>query len=81
VSYQHFKKDTLSTALQLVTKGYFMGSIDLKDGYYSVPIHEEQHKFLRFCWNEQLYQFNALPNGLALAPRKFTKLLKPVFAK
>ena len=28
----------------------------------------------------QVWQFDAMPNGLALAPRKFTKLLKPVFA-
>ena len=31
-------------------------------------------------WDRQLWQFDCLPNGLALAPRKFTKLLKPVFA-
>ena len=31
-------------------------------------------------WEGQLWQFNCMPNGLALAPRKFTKLMKPVFA-
>ena len=57
-----------------------MASIDLKDAYYSVPIDEQNIKFLRFMWDGQLWQVDFLPNGLALAPRKFTKLLKPVFA-
>lgn len=80
VSYYHFKMDTLVTALELISKGCFMASIDLKDAYYSVPILETHKKFLRFEWQNTLYQFNAMPNGLALAPRTFTKLLKPVFA-
>ena len=29
----------------------------------------------------QFWQYDCMPNGLALAPRKFTKLIKPVFAK
>ena len=81
VTYHHFKMDTLAQALQLITKDCFMASIDLKDAYYSVPVDPEHKKYLRFEWNENLYEFNALPNGLALAPRKFTRLLKPVFAK
>lgn len=80
VSYHHFKMDTLKTALKLITKNCYMASIDLKDAYYSVPVHEHYKKFLRFQWGGQLYEYNALPNGLALAPRQFTKLLKPVFS-
>ena len=41
----------------------------------------QDKKFLKFWWKVTLYQFNAMPNGLALAPRKFTKPLKPVYAK
>ena len=39
IPYKHFKMDSLQTALQLVTPGCFMTSVDLKDAYYSVPIH------------------------------------------
>lgn len=80
IVYHHFKMDTLNCALKLITKNCFMTSIDLKDAYYSVPIAEGDRKFLRFWWGAQLYEFNCLPNGLSLAPRKFTKLLKPVFS-
>ena len=80
VTYHHFKMDTLATALALVSKNCFMASLDLKDAYYSVPIHLEHRKLLRFEWKGCVYEYNALPNGLALAPRLFTKLMKPVFA-
>ena len=80
VSYCHFKMDSLSTALSLISKNCFMASIDLKDAYYSVPIFSEHKKYLRFTWINNLFEFNVLPNGLSPGPRWFTKLLKPVFA-
>ena len=38
IKYQHFKMDTLESALNLVTEGCNMASIDWKDAYYSVSI-------------------------------------------
>ena len=80
VTYHHFKMDTLATALTLITKDCFMASLDLKDAYYSVPIFDEHRKWLRFQWKGRLFEYNALPNRLASAPRLFTKLMKPVYA-
>jgi len=80
VDYHHFKMDTVHTCVALMTRGCFMASLDLRDAYYSVPIHTDHQKYLKFIWNEQLYKFVCLPNGLASAPRIFTKLLKPVYA-
>ena len=79
VEYHHFKMDTLETAVNMMKPGCFMASIDLKDAYYSVPICIEHQKFLKFEFNDQLYQFTCMPNGLSCAPRLFTKLLKPVY--
>ena len=56
-----------------------MTSIVLKDAYYSVPIAKSHQKYLKFEWNNMLYKFTCFPNGLAFCPRKFTKLMKPVF--
>ena len=80
IAYHHFKMDTFDTAVQLITPGCYMASIDLRDAYYTVPIAESHRKYLRFMWKGSLWQFKAMPNGLASAPRIFTKLLKPVFA-
>ena len=72
--------DTLQSAIRLMTPNCYMASVDLRDAYYSVPIHNEDQKYLRFGWNSKLFQFTCLPNGLACAPRLFTKILKPVYA-
>ena len=80
VTYKHFKMENLNSVLNLIERDCFMASIDLQDAYYSVNIHKQYRKFLKFIWNDQLYQFTCLPNGLSSAPRWFTKLLKPVFS-
>ena len=80
VEYKHFKMDTLKTAITLMKRNCWFGSIDLKDAYFSVPIAFEYRKYLRFEFDGRLYQFTCFPNGLCEAPRKFTKLLKVVFS-
>ena len=80
IEYLHFKMDTLHTAVKLIRPNCYFASIDLKDAYYSVPVRPGDRKFLKFFWGEQLYQFTCLAQGLAPAPRLFTKIMKPVFA-
>ena len=74
----HFKMETLEAAISLMKEGCYFTSIDLKDAYFSVSIHPEFRKFFRFRFNEDLYEFVALPQGFKESPRIFTKLLKPI---
>ena len=62
-------------------KSDLMVKVDLKDTYMTVPIHHQDSKFLRFSWEQKVFQFRSLPFGLASAPRKFTKLLRPLLAR
>ena len=80
VEYHHFKMDTIQSVINMMTKNCYMASVDLKDAYYSIPVHTEDRKYLRFKWGSSLFQFTCLPNGLSEAPRKFTKILKVPFA-
>lgn len=80
IQYCHFKMETLQSAVRLMTPNCYMATIDLKDAYYSVPIKLDHQKYLSFCWRDSIYKFVCFPNGLSLCPRKFTKLLKPLFA-
>ena len=80
IEYQHFKMESLTCAIQLMKKNCYMASIDLTDAYYTVPVAVEHRKYLRFFWRNRLFQYTCLPNGLASAPRYFTKLLKPVYS-
>ena len=81
VVYHHFKMNSFERVVSLVKNGIFMASVDLRHAYYSVHIAEEHQKYLCFKWGDKIFQYTCLPNGLASAPRLFTKLLKPVFAK
>ena len=79
VVYRKFKMDTLKTVLNLIFPNAFMASVDLRDAYFTVPIHSSHQKYLKFYWQDKLYKFKACPNGYSAAPRVFTKLLKPFF--
>ena len=73
--------ESIHTILELVTPGCWMASIDLKDGYYSVKIHPQSQKYLKFIYMNQLFMYTAYPNGLSSCPRKFTKLIKPFLSE
>ena len=81
VVYQHFKMDSLNTAINLMSKNCYMASIDWKDAYYSFSIATSYRKFLCFEWRGQLYHFTCFPNGLSSAPRLFTKITKVLFSE
>lgn len=53
-----------------------MCKIDLKGALFSVPLHKDSQKLVRFLWEEDLYEFLCQCFGLELAPRIFLKLLK-----
>ena len=74
----HFKMESLNNAINLMTQDCFFASIDLKDAYFSVNIHEASRKFFRFRFQGILYEFKGLPQGYKHSPRIFTKLCKPI---
>ncbi|XP_068742111.1 uncharacterized protein [Montipora capricornis] len=77
----HFKMENIQMAMNFVSLGDYMVSLDLKDAYFSVPIFRPHCKYLRFIWRDQRYEFTCLPFGYSLAPRVFTKIFKPVVAQ
>ena len=77
---EHFKMEDIRSVKDLLVRGDYMCKLDLKDAYLSVPISTAHRKYLQFQWQGVTYHYNALPFGLATAPRVFTKLLKPVLA-
>lgn len=60
----------------MLKEGDYMCKIDLKDAYFSVLLHKDFRKYLRFHWKGNLFEFLCLCFDLGPAPRIFTKLLK-----
>ena len=80
VEYHHFKMENLKSTITLMSPKCYMATMDLKDAYYSLSLDKGKRKYLRFAWNNYLFQFTCLPNGLSSAPRILTKLMKPVYS-
>ena len=78
VDYQHFKIEWLQNVLELIRPGVYMVSINLKDVFYSVPVHKNHQAYLKFFVDEYL-KFVCMPNGYAPAMQIFTKLSKMLF--
>ena len=48
-------------ALNSISPGDYMVSVDLKDAYFSVPIFQPHRRFLRFLWSSRRFEFTCLP--------------------
>ena len=57
----HFRMFTTSSVLSSVEKGDYAFKIDLQDAYFHVPIHPSSRKYLRFAFENRVYQFQVLP--------------------
>ena len=76
ISYKHFKMEGLNLLQNMLQTGEYMCKLDLKDAYFCVPLKTESRKYVRFQWEETLYEHLFLGFGLGPAPLIFTEILK-----
>lgn len=81
IETDHFKLEDYKVACKLISPNWFMGKLDLQDAYYTIPIQDKYKKYLRFTFENNLYEFNCLPFGLNTAPYVFTKIMKPIISQ
>ena len=79
VEYKYFKMKSLEDVFKIIKKDVCMASVDLKDAFFTIPVHILHQKYFKFEWFNQFYKFLGMPNGYSDAMRIFTKMLKPVF--
>jgi ribonuclease HI len=73
-----FKMETPATIRLALRPNDWLTSIDLKDAYFHIPIHQSSRPYLRFVWLDRIYQFKALCFGLSTAPYVFTRVFRIV---
>jgi hypothetical protein len=82
----YFRMDSLRTLRDISRPGDWMVKLDLRHAYLVVPIHPRARPAFRFRAAGPTaapgdWQFRTVCFGLRSAPRLFTRLLKPVFAR
>lgn len=78
VQTMKFRMQTNSSVLSAISQEDWMVLIDMKDAYFHIPIYRDSRKFLRFVFQDKVFQFRALCFGLSTAPQVFTRVLAPL---
>lgn len=65
--------------LDLLQDGRVFSTIDLKNGYFHVPLDESSRKYTSFVTPEGQYEFLRVPFGLCNSPVVFSKYVRAVF--
>ena len=73
-----FKMESVDSIRQALRVGEWAASIDLADAYLHIPMHPLSWRYLRFGLEGEVFEFRALPFGLAAAPYVFTRVMKTV---
>ena len=76
-----FKIESTKQALQVIRRGDWMFSFDLKSAYLMIPVHPRFTRYLGFAVEEDdgsisYYKYLMLPFGLNDAARVLTKVMK-----
>jgi len=68
----------IDESLDLVSGSSWFSSLDLRSGYYQVPLAPEARPKTAFCTGRRLWQFKVLSFGLCNAPATFVRLMDKV---
>ena len=77
---QRFRMETLSVILPQLSPQDWAATIDLKDAYLHVPVHQDSRRLLGFSFLGRTYLYQVLPFGLKDSPWVFTRLVATVIA-
>ena len=56
----------------------YFTTLDLKSGYWQIPLDDQDKEKTAFCCHRGLYEYNGMPFGLANAPGIFQELMSIV---
>ena len=73
-----FQYEDIRSVSKCVQAGDSLITLDIKNGFHHVSVHESDRDYLGFCWRGVYYRWCVLPFGLSCSPYFFGKCLKPV---
>ena len=72
------QNDDITKIRNSIPKKAYFTSIDLSEAYWHVPIHARFQKYLAFTFQGRLYMYLAMPFGINIGPRIFSKIITEV---
>ena len=75
----HYPLPSLKSLVHSLRGASWFVSLDMKSGYFQLPIHEESQKYLQVISASGVWAWRVLPFGLSLAPGQFQRSLEQVF--
>lgn len=70
-----FPIPTIESTLQQLAGQCYFSKLDLRSGYFQIPIHENDKPKTAFIKTTGLWEFNVLPMGLTNAPPSFQRTM------
>ena len=70
----------IDDVLDALSHGHYFSVIDLKSGYWQIPMHKTDAEKTAFRTYDGLYQFTVMPFGLKNAPATFQRLMDTVLS-
>ena len=75
-----FKQEDIQYVFSNVNNTDYMVTIDLKDGFFHIPVNKEDQEYLGFYFNGDYFKWTVLPFGHCASPFFFAKTLRPVIS-
>ena len=73
-----FQYEDIRSVSQLIKPKDYLVTLDIKNGFFHVPVHNDYRDYLGFRWRNRYFRWKVLPFGLSLSPYFFGKCLKPI---
>lgn len=66
---------TIPELLRAIQGSKYFVALDLKGGYWQIPLAEDSKKYTAFACHRGLFEFNVMPFGLTNAPATFQRVM------
>ena len=65
---------------KIIKPNAWIASVDLKDAFFTTPIHESHQKYFKFEWKDKVCKFVGMQNEYWDVIILFTKIVKSFYA-